>query len=71
MQIARFENGGFVLHRVGLVGYKGRFSAWYSAAGELLDCEQITFGFPNGRKAPEGAKIGLARLGPIYRGAAA
>jgi hypothetical protein len=71
MQIARFENGGFALHRVELFGYKGRFSAWYSATGELLDCEQITFSSPNGRKAPKGAKPGLARLGPIYREAVA
>jgi hypothetical protein len=63
MQIARFENGGFALHRITLDGYKGRFSAWYDVAGALLDCEQITPGFPNGRRAPCGAKLGLEALG--------
>lgn len=63
MQIAQFSNGGFVLHRVSVVGYKGRFSAWYDAAGALLDCEQIAPGFPNGRRAPSGARPSLEALG--------
>ena len=39
MQVAKFTDGGFVLHRVKLAGYKAIFSAWYNAAGELLDAE--------------------------------
>lgn len=71
MQIARFEDGGFALHRVELFGHKGRFSAWYDAAGELLDCEQVTFSFPNGRRATGGAKAGLEALGKRMAGALA
>lgn len=63
MQVARFQDGGFALHRVELFGYKGRFSAWYDAAGELLDCEQITHSFPNGRRPSYAAKAGLVALG--------
>lgn len=41
MQLKRFDDGGFVLHKItGLCS--GRISAWFDHSGTLLDCEQIT-----------------------------
>lgn len=37
MQITRFNNGGFVLHRA---GPGANISAWYDARGRLLDAER-------------------------------
>ncbi len=42
IQLARFPDGGFVLHKITFVSENGRFSAWFSADGKLLDAEQIT-----------------------------
>jgi hypothetical protein len=40
IQHSKFENtGGFVLHKVPVDG-RGKFSAWFDAAGRLLDCER-------------------------------
>jgi hypothetical protein len=36
MQIMRFENGGFVIHKA----LNQRISAWYDEDGQLLDYEQ-------------------------------
>jgi hypothetical protein len=45
MRYARFENGGYVLHK--LLGYwKGKVSAWFGPGGVLQDAEQI---LPDGR----------------------
>ena len=41
MQISRFTTGGFVIHKMLLQNYKGRFSAWYDEEGKLLDAEQL------------------------------
>ncbi len=40
IQFSRFSTGGYVLHKVMIDGTK--YSAWYSATGELLDAEQYT-----------------------------
>lgn len=59
MQLMRFSNGGFVIHKI--VGqFKGRASAWFDAAGKLLDCEQ----YPQG---PCGPTRAIKRDGPIWR----
>jgi hypothetical protein len=42
IQLARFPDGGFVLHKITAPEYSGRFSAWFDASGGLLDAEQIT-----------------------------
>jgi len=41
MQLSRFQTGGFVIHRIVLNGFQGRFSAWYDSTGKLLDAEQF------------------------------
>lgn len=41
MQLHRFTNGGFVIHQIRLPGMVTRISAWFDAAGILLDCESI------------------------------
>lgn len=40
IQHITFSNGGFVLHKVEIEGYKGCFSAWYNKNGELLEWER-------------------------------
>ena len=41
MQKHTFEGGGFVIHKIRLESYAGRFSAWFDAKGDLVDAEQI------------------------------
>lgn len=44
IQVSRFHDGGFVLHKIPREGMEGsrerlQYSAWYDAAGKLLDAE--------------------------------
>ena len=41
MQKHAFANGGFVIHKIRIEPFAGRFSAWFDATGALLDAEQI------------------------------
>jgi hypothetical protein len=41
MQVAKFHDGGYVVHKIILGGYKGRFSAWFDKSRTLLDAEQL------------------------------
>jgi hypothetical protein len=41
MQVTRFTDGGFVVHRLNLDGMKSRFSIWVSAQGILQDAERF------------------------------
>jgi hypothetical protein len=41
MQVSRFTNGGFVVHKLRLAGMASRFSIWVSAQGILQDAERI------------------------------
>jgi hypothetical protein len=41
MQIQRFSNGGFVLHRIVNVVDGVRISAWYAPGGTLLNAEYL------------------------------
>lgn len=41
MQVSRFINGGFVVHKLHLDGMASRFSIWVSAQGILQDAERI------------------------------
>ncbi len=36
MQVSRFSNGGFVIHKA----IDGSVSAWFDSEGKLLDCER-------------------------------
>jgi hypothetical protein len=38
MQLSRFHDGGFVIHKVRLGA--GRYSAWFDREGRLLDAER-------------------------------
>lgn len=57
--IRLFHTGGFVMHRVELSGYKGRFSGWFSEKRVLVDAEQ----FVNGSSATRSVK----RDGPCWK----
>ena len=39
IQLHRFSDGGFVLHRITDPQMAGRMSAWYDAQGNVLDAE--------------------------------
>ncbi len=41
MQIQRFSNGGYVAHKIYVDGMTSKFSAWFSAKGDLLDVDRI------------------------------
>jgi hypothetical protein len=42
MQIKKFEgDNGFVIHKIVLPGYSGRFSAWFDKDRKLVDAEQF------------------------------
>jgi hypothetical protein len=68
MQVARFSNGGFVLHKA----LGGRTSAWFDVSGNLLDAE---FRDIQGRTRPVARNssrwTSLASLGRVYKEEAA
>lgn len=41
MQFHNFTNGGCVAHKLTLPDSPMRFSAWFNAAGHIVDCEGI------------------------------
>lgn len=56
MQIARFTNGGYVIHKI-TGPFKGTVSAWFDREGKLLDAEQIPQPFGNSRPVKRGGPI--------------
>lgn len=73
MQLMRFINGGFVLHKIregdGVAKYKGVISAWYDREGGLLDCQQVLEPFGRIRTIRKGGPIHryLVELGNRYK----
>lgn len=41
VQKLTFPSGGFVLHKIRLIGSPRRFSAWYDSEGNLIDSRAI------------------------------
>ena len=39
MQKHEFESGGYCIHKITIPGSNRVFSAWFNAAGELIDAE--------------------------------
>ena len=67
MQLATFENGGFVIHRATVESSPCRFSAWFTTGGDLIDAERIDRRNRGFRVAPASpAWETLARLGRVY-----
>ncbi len=62
--IRLFPTGGFVMHRVELGGYKGRFSAWFNEKRVLVDAEQFVSTTRNQTRA-------VKRDGPCWQALAA
>ena len=65
-QISQFTTGGYVIHKITIAGYKGRFSAWYDKDGKMLNAEQLFNHRFGGRNVKRGGpawhlleKIGL------------
>ena len=61
MQISRFPQGGFVLHKC----FGQRISAWYDSRGILLDCERID-SLGRSRKPSAAIITRLANMGPNW-----
>jgi len=57
MQIARFSNGGYVVHKIDCPSSDSRCSAWFDADGNILDAERID---TRGRSMP------VKRGGPLW-----
>jgi hypothetical protein len=57
VQISRFENGGFVVHKIPCPSSGNRCSAWFDAEGKILDAERID---TRGRSMP------VKRGGPLW-----
>jgi hypothetical protein len=67
MQVSRFTNGGFVLHKIQpQSGGVGNISAWFDAAGKLLDCERYNIA---GRscKISQADRSHLLLLGEVWK----
>jgi hypothetical protein len=58
MQVARFTNGGYVVHKI-TGNFVGRMSAWFDKDGKILDAEQIL--------APFGSSRPVKRDGPMWK----
>jgi len=61
MQVKRFTDGGFVAHKA----IDGKVSAWFDAAGKLLDCERIN-GAGQSRKPNKATREYLAGIGQAW-----
>jgi len=61
MQVQRFSNGGFVLHKC----FGQRISAWYDSKGILLDCEKIDSA-GRSRKPSKDIVSRLGNMGPNW-----
>ena len=61
-QFARFNDGGFVLHKA----LGKRLSAWYDADGNLLD-SVLKDSLGRQRRPSRGDLEALKRLGRVYR----
>lgn len=62
MQVARFNNGGFMLHKVATFDGSTVFSAWYDPEGNLLDTER-----KDGRKMTLLDTRKAEQLGKVWR----
>jgi hypothetical protein len=67
IQYSRFQDGGFVLHKI--VMNDSRYSAWYSPDGALKDAERIsqdgrtTYSVPARNR---NVRANLERIGRMY-----
>lgn len=41
MQIALFETGGFVIHKIKIPGRTSKFSAWFDRNRKLVYCQRV------------------------------
>jgi len=65
MQISRFPDGGFAIHKIPTRAGASRLSAWYDKTGSLLDCESINV-LGNSYRPARSDIEHCKRLGPIY-----
>jgi hypothetical protein len=42
IQISRFPDGGYVVHKIRIPGKRNNASAWFTAKGEIIDAEYVT-----------------------------
>ena len=68
-QVARFPDGGFVLHKI-TGNWKGNVSAWFDKNGRPLDAEQMSGGFGSpARRVKRGGPIWdrLESIGKVWK----
>lgn len=68
-QFSRFQNGGYVLHKI-KIGGKGHYSAWFTAGGILVDCEQYVNGKVRSVRNAHVVRADLQIVGNRYKHAA-
>ena len=66
MQKHAFANGGFVIHKIRIEPFAGRFSAWFDASGALLDAEQID-ALNRSRRVTSRQRSRLASVGQAWK----
>lgn len=68
MQVSRFSNGGFVIHKAKAGDSVLQYSAWYDADGNLLDAEGYNRQYrPFGVNRDGPVWESLARLGRVWK----
>ena len=68
MKLSTFPSGGFVIHNLTFSCSVARFSVWYDADGNLLDCERINVLRRSSPVSPKSRVYAeLQRAGRIYR----
>ena len=71
MQVSRFHNGGYVVHKI-TGPWSGSVSAWFNAEGDMIDAEQITTRCPGGKRVNRRGSVWKIaetigrRFAPVY-----
>ena len=68
MQLGRFTNGGYCLHKI-TGKWKGNASAWFDKDGVILDAEQIPVPFESSRPIKKGGPMwkAIQKIGLRYK----
>lgn len=65
MQVRKFPNGGYAVHKIRLPGFRLHYSAWYGPDGTLIDAEAID-SIGRTRSLPEGEGVRRRALTALF-----